>query len=171
MHLPNFLLCLHPAAQGIGLAILAAFIGHAAIALTLRRRVLAPALAAYPAILLVVLWLGSYSISPLGFSSGQVRLLQGFLITRSQSSPAPISPGETVSVAPGAVIGIQTRLLPGPVECVWLSANGGAFDDPASCDTAYASHTGAQYDVLRVQVRSACSLSAARGEIRISILP
>ena len=116
-------------------------------------------------------WLGSYRFSPLGFSSGRIPLINGFVITRRQQAQAVASPMQTITVAAGSAIGIDPQMLPGPVTCLWSSANGGAFDDPASCDTAYSPGEGAGFDVLRVDIRSACGLPSTVAQLNISMLP
>jgi hypothetical protein len=52
-----------------------------------------------------------------------------------------------------------------------MSSNGGAFDDPTSCDTAYLSPEGVEFDILHVHINPGCHLPAAHGEIKVSILP
>ncbi len=162
---------MHPVAQGVALGIMVASIIHSLVITITRRRNYRPALLVYGSLLLLTLWLGSYIISPLGFSSGRIPRLRGFLVTRSHGVPLTIASGQTVSLGYGSIMEIQPDTLPGPVDCMWSSATGGAFDDPTSCDTAFSPARGVQYDVLRVRVQSACWLPTSLGEVKIAILP
>ncbi len=168
--MPAFILCMHPVARDTALALLAALVLVAVVMLRSRRILWIPFVVC---LLLIALasWLGSYRFSPLGFSSGRIQLINGFLITRPQQAQTLVSPMQTVTVATGAAIGIDPQMLPGPVTCFWSSANGGAFDDPASCDTAYSPGQGAGFDVLRVDIRSACGLPGTVSQLNISMLP
>ena len=141
------------------------------VALLLHRRVPWVALAACTVLISLALWLGSYQTSPLGFSTGRIPLLRGFRITQAQRGQRDIPLRQVVTLSPGSAIGIDPLLLPVPATCAWASSNGGAFDDPASCDTAYSPGKGATFDVLRVNVRSACGLPSALGDVRIGVLP
>ena len=171
MQLPTLIPCVHPIAQDAALILIAVGLVHAAL---LRTRAVPggrSALLVYPVIVLLALWLGWYRLSPLGFSTGHIPLLRGFLIMKPQMAVASIRPNEVVSVKAVTAVGIQPMLLPGPAECIWASTTGGAFDDPNSCDTAYKSATAAKYDVLRVHIMSACGPPPVSEQIRISILP
>jgi hypothetical protein len=171
MQLPATISCIHPFAQDAMLALIAIGLAHAVL---LRFRTLPggrTALLVYPAILLLAIWLGWYRVSPLGFSTGRIPLVQGFLVSKSQMAPALIPRRQVVSVRAETPIGIEPVLLPGPTRCIWASTTGGSFDDPNSCDTAYKSAAAAQYDVLKVHVASACGIPAVTREIRISVLP
>ena len=165
------LLCMHPLAQSAALAIIAALVIHLVAIRKLNRHTYGTALFLYAALLLLTLWLGSYYVSPLGFSSGRIPLLRGFLVTRSDGTALKVTSRQTISLGYGSIVEIQPDMLAGPADCTWLSATGGIFDDPANCDTAFAASGAAQYDVLKVRVRSACGLPTAVGEIKVAILP
>jgi hypothetical protein len=125
----------------------------------------------YPILLLLVLWLGSYPYSPLGFSTGRIPVLQGFIVTRFSRPPITISPGGIVNIPGGSISEIKPLTLPLPQGCTWASTNGGALDDPGSCDTAYLSPAGTYYDTLKLLIHPACHLPNVDSEIRVSILP
>ncbi len=167
----DLLRCMHPLAQSAALAILAASVIHLVAIRKLKRHGYGTALLLYGALLLLTLWLGSYHVSALGFSSGRIPLLRGFLVTRSNRTALKMASRQTISLGYGSIVEIQPEILAGPVDCTWLSTTGGVFDDPANCDTAFAASGAAQYDVLKVRVRSACGLPTAVGEIRVAILP
>lgn len=162
---------MHPFARGLELGILAALVVFLAAAVLLRRRHSWMLFAAWLLPIALVVWLGSYSLSPLGFSTGRIPLVSGFWITRSQRPQLWLRPQQVVNVAEGSAMGIQTVLLPGPVSCIWAASNGGSFEDPLSCDTAYMAGQNEAFDVLRVDVRSACGLPSAVAELHISVLP
>jgi hypothetical protein len=168
---PAFLLCLHPIARDIGLGLLAALVLLGIAALLLHRRALSFALGACLVLAALAFGLGSYRLSPLGFGSARIPLLNSFRITQALRGQREIPLRQVVTVSRGSITGIEPQLLPGPATCMWASSNGGAFDDPASCDTAYSPGEGATFDILHVSVRSACGLPPALGEIRIGVLP
>lgn len=169
--MPSFLICLHPVARNAALllVLIAILLGFGSV--LLHRRVPWIAVIACGVLMTLALWFGSYRISPLGFGAGRIPLLSGFRITQALRGRMEIAPRQIITVAPGSATGIEPRLLPGPVSCLWIAANGGAFDDPASCDTAYAPAQGASFDTLRVNLRSACGLPPVVGELRVSVLP
>ncbi len=167
----SFFLCIHPFARLAALLLLAAAIIHGSLSLGLRHKIPRRAFAGYGLLIILSLLLGSYAFSPLGFAGGRIPLLSGFIITRPQRAPEQIASGQVISMAAGTPLAIHARLLPGPATCMWSSSNGGAFDDPAACDTVYAPSDQASFSVLRVSIRSACSLPPAVGEIKIGVLP
>lgn len=118
-----------------------------------------------------VLWLGSYPFSPLGFSSGQIPLLRGFVVTRFDHLPLTIASSKIVTMTGGSTMEIQTLVLPVDISCYWMSSNGGAFDDPTSCDTAYLSPEGMDFDIIHLRIHPDCHLPDTLGEIKVSIFP
>ena len=86
------LLCMHPVAIGIAVGLVAALIIHCVIAAITHRRRYWSVVLAYASLFLLALGLGSYLVSPLGFSSGRIPLLRGFLITRSTASHSLLHP-------------------------------------------------------------------------------
>lgn len=129
----------------------------------------AAAIAGHLVLMLVTLWLGAYAISPLGYATGQVPNLRGFQIIRANRS-SMIESAEIVSLKRGAAVGINPQLLDPTSDCAWISAAGAALDGPFSCDTVY-SPPNADYDVLRLRIRSSCGLPDSTGRINVSILP
>ncbi len=162
---------MHPLAQSAALAIIAASVIHLAAIRKLKRHGYGTALLLYGSLLLFTLWLGSYPLSPLGFSNGRIPLLRGFVVSQAHGTTLTVASRQTLTMGYGSIVQIQPDVLAGPVDCTWSSATGGTFDDPANCDTAFAPSSSAQYDVLKVLVRSACGLPTAVGEIKVAILP
>jgi hypothetical protein len=120
---------------------------------------------------LLVLWLGIYPISPLGFSSGRIPIAQGFILTQSLRPDAHIASGETITVVGGAAIALQAITIPVVKNCSWISAKGGKLDDPGSCDIAYMPPANSDFDLLRVLVQPACQLPEVQENIKIVVLP
>ena len=119
----------------------------------------------------LILWLGIYSISPLGFSSGRIPLVQGFVLTQSMRPDVRVSSGNTINVIAGAPIALQVVTIPVARNCTWVSAKNGSMDDPASCDIAYKPPANSDFDLLKVLVQPACQLPEAQENIRIDVLP
>ena len=122
-------------------------------------------------LILLVLWLGSYSISPLGFSSGRIPITQGFVLTRSMRPDESISSGETIDIVSGSVIAIRTVTLPIGKNCFWFSTKHGSFDDPRSCDIAYMPPANSDFDLLRVLIQPSCHIPEVQEDIKINVLP
>ena len=121
--------------------------------------------------ILLALWLGIYSISPLGFSNGKISIAQGFVLTRSMRPDQTISSSETINVLSGSVIAIKAITLPMNKNCVWLSTKGGSFDDSGSCDIVYMPPTNSDFDLLKVLIQPACHLPEVQENIKIMVLP
>ncbi len=168
--LPTIIPCTYPLAQNLALAIILPWIFQVIVIPKTGQARSKPALTVLPILLLLLLWLGSYPFSPLGFSTGRIPILRGFVITRSLRPPLTIASGEIVTIAGGSVIGISSTTLPVDKSCFWTSANGGTFDDPRTCDTDYFAPP-ADYDVLKIHIQPGCHLPTALGEIKINILP
>jgi hypothetical protein len=118
---------------------------------------------------LFALWFGLYSISPLGYSTGRISNLRGFkVITGNQTSI--IADKGTLSLPQGRPVGISPLMLAGNFDCHWVSANGGELDLPSTCDIVYVPPT-ADYDILRIRVRSSCGVPSSSGQIKVGILP
>ena len=117
----------------------------------------------------IILWLGSYQFSPLYTNANP--LAHGFDVTVGDREKVNIRSGEIITLGQNSTAVIVPLTLPGdPLSCTWSSQKGGALDDPGSCETIYAP-PAADYDVLRLSVRSSCGLPNAVGQIKISILP
>jgi hypothetical protein len=119
---------------------------------------------------LLTLWLGSYPYSPLGFSNGNYPILRGFLITRQGRVNEPVDSGDIILLPVGSPAAITVLSDLTNLSCQWNSLNGGAWDDPGSCDTAYLA-PAADYDILTVRIEPGCKLPPIRAQIKISILP
>lgn len=119
---------------------------------------------------LLMLWLGSYAYSPLAFTRDNAAVLRGFLVTRQGRANEPVSSGDVILLSAGSPAAITLLSDLPDLTCNWSSLNGGAWDDPYSCDTAYLA-PAAGYDILTVNIQPGCSLPLVRGRIRISIMP
>ena len=119
-------------------------------------------------LLTFILGLGSYRISPL--YSG-TNILSGFNVMVGDKPSSNVKSGEIITLGQNSTVILVPLTLPGTtISCNWSSQNGGALDDPGSCETIYAP-PAADYDILRLSVRSRCGLSDAVGQIKFSILP
>jgi hypothetical protein len=120
-------------------------------------------------LLFMIAWLGSYRFSPL--YTNVKTLDRRFNIIVDDREEVNIRSGEIVTLGQTSTAVIVPLTLPGDtVSCNWSSQMGGALDDPNSCETIYAP-PAADYDILRLSVRSSCGLSNDVGQIKISILP
>ena len=168
--LPTIIPCTYPPAQNLALAIIILWIFQPLLILKTGRARFKLALIVYPLLLVLLLWLGSYTFSPLGFSNGRIPVLRGFLITRSLTPPIAIASGEIVTITGGSIIGIRSTTLPVALSCFWASANGGVFDDPRTCNPDYSAPPSG-FDVLKLAIQPGCHLPLALGEIKIAIMP
>jgi hypothetical protein len=169
--LPALIPCAYPPAQSIAFALCVSLVLH----LLLIRRISVtrsqPVILGYALLLVLAFWLGSYPLSPLGFASGRIPVLKGFKITRFGRPELSIASGQIVTIAGNSITEIQPITLPVDRTCTWVSAKGGALDEPRNCDVAYFSPGGAISDTLRLLVQPGCHLPNSVGEIRFSILP
>ena len=158
--LPPLVACTDHAAQSLVLALCGGVGGY----LLLGER--SPwLLAGAVTMILLTVWLGVYPLSPLFKNT-----LQGFtVITRIHGSQR-IAPGDVLTMAAGAPAGLEPLTVLAPLHCHWISAQGGVFDDPQSCGTAYMPPARA-YDTLKVIIQPGCGLPNTLGQIKISILP
>lgn len=161
--------CTDPRAERLVLALGAGLIAQLVFVRWLPPRVVAAVIAGHLVLMLLTLWSGAYAISPLGNSTGQLPNLRGFLIIRANRT-SMIENAEIVSLKRGSAVGINPQLVDSTSDCAWISAAGAALDGPFSCDTVYRP-PNADYDVLRLQIRSSCRLPDSTGRIYISILP
>lgn len=122
------------------------------------------------ALFLASLYLGSYRYSPLGLSKGEDPILHGFLVTRQGRVNDVVASGDVVLLSAGMPAAISIRSDLRELNCRWMSRNGGAWDDPFSCDTIYMAPS-ADYDILTVMIEPGCNLPPVRGQLKISILP
>ena len=119
-------------------------------------------------LLALILGMGSYRVSPL-FS--HTNILRGFNVTLRDRPDVKIESGQIITIGKNNVSAIVPLTLPGNVaSCHWSSQNGEDLDGAASCEIIYAPPS-ADYDILRLSMRSTCGLSSAVGQIRFSILP
>ncbi len=163
--------CSYPLSKSLLLALFAAMLIHVFGITKIWPSTYRPALLTFTALIFITFWFGSYPLSLLGFSTGRVSVLRGFMISRPTREPTVISSGELVSLAGESTAEIEPMTLAENADCFWSSSNGGAFDDPRSCDVAYRSPGGVSYDVLRILLRPGCQLPSTHGEIRVDILP
>ena len=124
---------------------------------------------AQAALVLLVVWMGFYPLSPL-FSSGRIPVLQGFTIITRARGTANVAPGAIVTLRSGKPAAIQPLTLIDDLRCAWMSASGGALDDPQSCAIVYVPQQR-EYDILKVSLQPGCGLPRSVGQIKVSILP
>ncbi len=127
-------------------------------------------IAAHAVLILLTLWLGLYSISPLGYSSGRIPVLHGFVVMTKQKGITAVPLGGVITLGNSAAAAVYPVTVPGDVRCTWMSVNAGALDDPHSCITAYIPPQ-ADYDILKVSVQPGCGLPTSTGQFKIGILP
>ncbi len=169
--IPFLLPCTYPLAQNMIIALCVSFAVHFLIINRIWRSTSKLIVLIYILFLLLILGLGSYTFSPLGFSTGRVPVLRGFMVTRPGRPAITITSGDIVSIAVNSVTEISPITFPGTITCFWASMNGGSLDDPGSCDVVYLSPQRADFDILKVLVRPGCHLPVAHGEIKVSIPP
>lgn len=120
----------------------------------------------------IAAWLGSYQHSPLELDRGGAGQVSVYRLTR-YGFPAQITgPSQIIIVKSGSPLEIQP-ILPSNLEtvCQWRADNGGAIDDPSSCDIAYEAPRGATYDILHLLTQSGCGLPQHSTQLRLSIAP
>jgi hypothetical protein len=169
--LPQFLPCAYPLAEK---AVLALYGSMLILFLPLKRyrlttRILIAGINI--GLSLLILWLGVYPISPLGFSYGRIPIVQGFVLTQSMRPDAHIASGQTINVIGGAAIAFHVVTLPVAKNCSWVSTKGGSVDDPTNCDIAYMPPTNSDFDLLKVLIQPACQLPEVQENIKIVVLP
>jgi len=166
--------CVHPVAQDVALsASIAVVLTLAASRLWGCARFGKPGSAVGLVLLLVglSLWLGSYRYSALSFAGGRLQILRGFAITRAASPQQTVAPGAILSLTSTSVIGIQVLTGLAPVQCKWMSENGGTLDSNDTGDTVYTPPQHSETDHLVVLANAGCGLGTVRSEIRIIVLP
>ncbi len=165
--------CTYPAAQSLSLALaLAATLVILFWVFTKSFRASRFLVAGIDAgLILLAMWLGTYSISPLGFSSGRISMVQGFVVMRSMRPDLQVASGGIVNLANGSTSEIRAVTLPVSENCVWNSTNGGTFDSLNSCDIAFIPPANSDLDILRVLIRPSCNLPETSEELRVVVLP
>ena len=169
--IPTWIQCSYPQVQNIAFALCTSLVAHILVINRVGFINNKPIVLIYSLLFVLTLWLGSYSYSPLGFSTGRIPLLRGFIVTRNGRPAISIASGDIVTIAPGSVTGFKPITLPGNMDCFWASTTGGVLDDPGSCEIAYFASGGADFDILKLHIQPGCQLPNALGEIRISIQP
>jgi hypothetical protein len=169
--LPQFLPCTYPLAENLILAICIAFGVQFFLLKGYRINNYLWIIGIDIGLILLAVWLGSYSISPLGFSSRRIPLAQGFVVTRSMRPDESISSGETINIVSGSVIAIRTVTLPIGKNCFWFSSKHGSFDDTRSCEIAYMPPTDYGFDLLKVLIQPSCRLPEVEESLKIIVLP
>ncbi len=104
--------CTYPLAQSLTLALCAASLIHLFALYRFRLAGARPFIVAYSLCLFLVLWLGSYPFSPLGFSSGRIPVLNGFMVSRSGRPPISVASRQIVTIAATSITEIQPVTLP-----------------------------------------------------------
>ena len=173
LHVPLGLSCTYPLTGSTLIALGVPLILNVAAAILWRKtwfKLLQLSLLLLAGLCLMTVWLGSYPYSPLDFSRGNFSVLQGFLITRQGWVDQRVTSGDILVLQSGSLAGISLLSDLPDMECQWTSLNGGAWDDPGSCDTAY-SVPFADYDILTVRIVPGCKLPPLRGQLKISIMP
>jgi len=126
-------------------------------------------LAAHVALILLAIWFGVYTISPLGYASGRTPVLRGFMVMTARKGVTSVPLGGVITLGNGAAA-IYPITFPTDVRCTWMSSNNGALDDLHSCDTAYIPPQ-ADYDILKISIQPGCGLPNSTGQFKVSILP
>jgi len=168
---PIMLSCIHPLAVKILIVLAVTLALYLPANWKFRFGKNKPAIAIIALLAGLTLWFGSYPYSPLGFSSGRISILNGFVLTRLMRGNTTIQPGEIISISRNSVVGLSPLTLPVEMDCIWFSVNGGALDDPSSCDTAYIPPGNADFDILKLLIQPSCRLPNVTTQIKISILP
>lgn len=119
------------------------------------------------ALILLVVWLGFYPLSPL-VSSGHIPVLRGFTVLTKARGEVNVAPGAVVTIDSGKPAAVQALTLVTDTRCRWMSAQGGDLEDPQSCATVYIPPQ-AEYDILKVSMQPACGLPHSVAQIKISI--
>ena len=115
---------------------------------------------------LLALWLGS------SYPMNQLRgpVFGGFTVTTQTRGTFRLAPGTVLTLAAEQPTGLETLTAIAAVRCNWMSAQGGAFDDPQSCATVY-NPPHSESDIIKVSIQPACGLPSVVGQIKVSILP
>jgi hypothetical protein len=130
--IPMLIPCIYPLSQSLAFALSASLFIHVfAINRNWLMR-LKPIILIYLLLVLLILWLGSYPYSPLGFSTGCIPVLRGFIMTRFGRPALSITSGEIMTIAGDSITEIIPITLPVDLTCIWVSTNGGTLDDPRS---------------------------------------
>jgi hypothetical protein len=168
--LPPLTPCADATAQSLGLA-LCFGLGFSLLtgARLWRERRFRWALGIQAALLMLTVWLGFYPISPF-FAGRRIPILQGFSITTRTRGTRDVAPGGVVTLSSGAPAAIRALTLVADTRCRWMSAQGGALDDPQSCATVYIPPQ-AERDILKVSLQPGCGLPRSVEQLKISILP
>jgi hypothetical protein len=169
--IPTLIPCIYPLSQRLAFALSTSLFIHVFMINRIWLMRPKPIILIYLFLVVLILWLGSYPFSPLGFSTGHIPVVRGFIMTRFGRPALSIASGGILTMSGDSITEIKPITLPVDMTCIWVSTNGGALDDPKSCDTAYLSPGGVAYDRLKLLVQPACHLPNAHGVIRISIQP
>lgn len=117
------------------------------------------------AVMLVLLatWMGSYPLEQF-----RPPVLLGFQTITKTHGSVRILPGAVMTLAAGQVTALEA-ITSMDAHCNWMSAQGGAFDDPQSCATVYVPPRRVS-DIVRVSIQPTCGLPSVMGQLKISIL-
>ena len=119
----------------------------------------------------LVLWLGSYTFSPLHLGSGRIPTILGFGVTTSDGSKYDLVAEGAFSIRNSAWASISPSIQPQDAKCDWNAAGGGTFDNSQRCDTAYYPSLGSGIALLELRAQSACQAQQAYAHLRVTILP
>ncbi|MBI3168499.1 MAG: hypothetical protein HYZ22_08480 [Chloroflexi bacterium] len=167
----SYLPCIHHLAVRILLTLGAVLVLNILLAVILGKRWRILSRWSIPSLLglgLLVLWLGSYTYSPLLGANNQV--LRGFLVTTQRQINTPLNSGDILITQADSPVAISVLSNLSTVNCRWESLRNGALDGSDSCDVIYAAPQ-AENDILTVRVEPGCKLLPAQGKLKISILP
>jgi hypothetical protein len=124
----------------------------------------------YIVLILIILWLGLYPVSPLGYSTGRISALRGFVVMTNRKGITNVPLEGVITLGANAIVGVSPLTITDVVRCRWVSVNGGSLDGSNTCNIAYMAPQ-ADYDILRVSIQPGCGLPASTGQFKISILP
>jgi len=117
-----------------------------------------------------VLYLGSYTYSPLYVNQGRIPVLRGIIVTTGGSSGS-FQSGQTIQIKSTSFVSLKAIVEPSDSKCSWSSSYGGTFDNLDKCETAYIPPLGATIDLLQISIRSACQFQQTDGHLQITIQP
>ena len=169
--LPQFFPCTYPLVENSILAICIALIIQIFAFRNYQKDAIFWSVSMDIGLMMLAVWLGSYSISPLGFSSGRIPIVQGFVLTRSMRPDTNLASGETIDVVAGSAMAMRVITLPVNKNCFWFSTKGGSLDDSGSCDIAYMPPPDSNFDVLKVLIQPSCDLPETQENVKIIVLP
>ena len=165
------LVCVHPLAQKLILAVCATLILSFFAAWRIRTKGIKILIAINIVLIPLIWWMGYFPSSPLGFSNGRMPPAQGFILTRAMRSDVNVASGGTISLVGGSTTAIKLVTRPVGVHCIWRSSNGGVIDDPTNCDIAYFPPANSNFDLLKLVIQPSCHLPEFQQQLKVIVLP